>query len=72
MISTASATEYSDEEFADFLDAVDSCNATHGPGLATTLCVLRRDGEMVTGLLKAIPDNISENRGMSTEVSEDR
>ena len=72
MISTASATEYSEEEYANFLDAVNSCNATYGPGLATTLCVLRRDGEMVMGLLKAIPDNISENRGMSTEVSEDR
>lgn len=72
MICTASATEYSDEEFADFLDVVDSCNATHGPGLATTLCVLRRDGDMVMGLLKAIPDNISENRGLSTEVFGDR
>ena len=60
VVFSASATEYSDEEMYNFIEVVDNCNATYGPGIATTICVYRKDGQMMMGLLKSMPADVSE------------
>ena len=59
MIFTASATEYSDEEYFKFLETAENCNSTYGPGIATTICVYRRDGKMMMDLLKSMPADLA-------------
>ena len=71
VVFSASATEYSDEDYLNFIETVDSCNATYGPGINTAFCIYRRDGEMMMGLLESMPD-VSNNPGTTTEESENR
>ena len=71
VVFSASATEYSDEDYLNFIETVDSCNATYGPGILTAACIYRRDGEMMMGLLESMPD-VSNNQGTTTEESENK
>ena len=74
VVFSASANEYSDEEMYNFIEVVDNCNATYGPGIATVICVYRKDGQMMmgllTGLLTSMPADVSDDRGLSTEESD--
>ena len=68
MAFNASASEYSNKELLEFIATVESCNATYGLDIATTQCVVGRDGIVMLGLLSTMVDNL----GASTEVAEDR
>ena len=50
------------------METVQSCNATYGLDIATTYCVVRRDGEMMIGLVTSMTEYL----GLSTKESEDR
>ena len=72
VISTATATEVSDEEYLDFLEDVENCNATYNAGVATAVCIWRKNPDMMMGLLTTMSANGPNNPGPPTEDSEDR
>ena len=72
MIFAVSATEVSEEEYLDFEEVMENCNATFNGGLATTVCIWRRNPSLTMGLLTTMAANGPNNPGPPTEDSEDR
>ena len=72
VIFAASATEVSEEEYLDFLETIENCNATYGGGIATPICIWRRNPTLTMGLLTTMAANGPNNPGPPTEESEDR
>ena len=72
VLFAASATDVSEEEYLDFEEVMENCNATFNGGLATTVCIWRRNPSLTMGLLTTMAANGPNNPGPPTEDSEDR
>ena len=69
---STTAAEVSDEEYLKLIEDIETCNATYGPGIATVVCIWRRNPALVMGMLTTMAANGPNNPGPPTEESEDR
>ena len=70
--TAAAATEVNDEEYLKFIEDIENCNATYGPGIATIVCIWRSNPRLTMGILTTIAANGPNNPGPPSDESEER
>ena len=68
---TASATVYSDEEYLNFIETIERCNATYERSIAKAYCIYRANSTMLMDTVEQTPDFSNDTERAAWEL-EDR
>ena len=62
---------YSDEEYLNFIETIERCNATHERSIAKVYCIYSENSTMVMDIIEQTPD-FSNNTERAARELEDR